>query len=167
MDSSFLSRGGASGRPVRYRGLVKKSSFSGAAGTALPTGKATPLKGKPHKVQPPLPPLVRNSNPPTPPCQGSIPTEEGGIASRCVSRQWLMQTLVPHSRLTPDKGGLFLSSVPLKRAWFFTLRSQPYTPNQGIKAFSTGAIPRPCRIRKNLTKTGALVSMKSLTHEAA
>ncbi len=44
------------------------------------------------------------TNPPYPPCQGSKPTEEGGFARRCVSRQWLMQTLVHHSRLTPDKG---------------------------------------------------------------
>ena len=55
---------------------------------------ATPMKGEPHQT-----------NPPTPPLSGSIPTEEGGFASRCVSRQWIMQTLVPHSRLTPDKGG--------------------------------------------------------------
>ena len=44
-------------------------------------------------------------NPPYPPLTGSKPTEEGGFASRCVSRQWLMQTLVHHSRLTPVKGG--------------------------------------------------------------
>ena len=41
---------------------------------------------------------------PQPPLSGSKPTEEGGFASRCVSRQWLLQTLVPHSRLTPVKG---------------------------------------------------------------
>ena len=45
------------------------------------------------------------NQPPLPPLSGSKPTEEGGFASRCVSRQWLMQTLVPHSRLTPVKGG--------------------------------------------------------------
>ena len=67
-----------------------------------------PLVGK-HRLQRegrfranPRPPSLKA--PPYPPCQGSKPTEEGGFARRCVSRQWLMQTLVHHSRLNPDKG---------------------------------------------------------------
>ena len=70
----FLSRGRFSGRPVRYRGLVKKSSFSWAAGTALPTGKATPLKGKPHKVNPPYPPLSGGQEKAKPPPPGGVAT---------------------------------------------------------------------------------------------
>ena len=49
--------------------------------------------------------------PPYPPCQGSISSDEREIAYRCVSRQRLMQTLVPHSRLPPDKGGVVFLSL--------------------------------------------------------
>ena len=56
----------------------------------------------------------RGNNPPYPPLSGSKPTEEGGFASRCVSRQWLLQTLVPHSRLTLTRGGRGGCLYPLR-----------------------------------------------------
>ena len=78
----------------------------------------------------------RKAPPPTPPYQGSKPTEEGGFARRCVSRQWLMQTLVPHSRLTPVKGGR--GGAPLTKAFSTT------PPSRKRPAF-----PRNCRHSRN------------------
>ncbi len=75
-------------------GVGEKSLSGDIASSGKAASARTP--DSPRQNQPPLPP----------PCQGSILTEEGGIASRCVSRLWLKQTLVPHSRLTPDKGGV-------------------------------------------------------------
>ena len=80
--------------PAHLRRMKRRRSRTGS----LPV-RGRDLRDSPEEG------LSLQNQPPYPPCQGSKPTEEGGFASRCVSRQWLMQTLVPHSRLTPDKGG--------------------------------------------------------------